>query len=212
MPIENYMEYTDDACMTKFTAEQGNRMRCSIFNYRTINTKPTASFTAAPNLLAVAFTNTSTDAESLAADLHYAWDFGDGQTSMEMSPSHTYTTAGTYNVTLVVTDPGSGRATATDSVVVTADEFGDPQTKRIALRVNGETRQDATTADMLFPVAVVLEHLSRGMTLEPGDIIATGTPEGVGLGRTPPVYLEDGDEIETEIESIGALRNRLVAV
>jgi 2-keto-4-pentenoate hydratase/2-oxohepta-3-ene-1,7-dioic acid hydratase in catechol pathway len=97
-------------------------------------------------------------------------------------------------------------------LVVTADEFGDPQRKRITLRVNGETRQDATTGDMLFSVAAIIEQLSRGMTLEPGDIIATGTPEGVGLGRTPPVYLEHGDVVETEIEGIGLLRNRVVHV
>ena len=94
-------------------------------------------------------------------------------------------------------------------VVITADEFGDPQKKRITLRVNGEIRQDATTGDMIFPVDVILEALSRGMTIEPGDIIATGTPEGVGLGRTPPEYLSDGDVVETEIEGIGMMRNRV---
>ena len=93
--------------------------------------------------------------------------------------------------------------------VVTADEFGDPQSKRITLRLNGETRQDASTADMLFPVDAILESLSKGMTIEPGDIIATGTPEGVGLGRTPPEYLKDGDLVETEIEGIGVMRNRV---
>ena len=96
-------------------------------------------------------------------------------------------------------------------VVVTADEFGDPQNKRLSLRVNGDTRQHATTGDMIFPVDAILESLSRGMTIEAGDIIATGTPEGVGLGRTPPEYLQDGDVIEAEIEGIGMLRNRLVA-
>jgi 2-keto-4-pentenoate hydratase/2-oxohepta-3-ene-1,7-dioic acid hydratase in catechol pathway len=95
--------------------------------------------------------------------------------------------------------------------VVTADEFGDPQTKRIALRLNGETRQNANTKDMIFAVDVTIEWLSRGMTIEPGDIIATGTPEGVGLGRTPPEYMKDGDVFETEIEGIGTMRNRLVA-
>ena len=95
-------------------------------------------------------------------------------------------------------------------VIVTSDEFGDPQKKRIMLRVNGETRQDATTGEMIFPINVILEYLSRGMTLEAGDIISTGTPEGVGLGRTPPEYLKDGDVVETEIEGIGMLRNRLV--
>ena len=96
-------------------------------------------------------------------------------------------------------------------VIVTADEFGDPQAKRISLKVNGAVKQDATTADMLFPVDAILEHLSRGMTIEAGDVIATGTPEGVGLGRTPPEYLNDGDLVETEIEGIGVLKNRIVA-
>jgi 2-keto-4-pentenoate hydratase/2-oxohepta-3-ene-1,7-dioic acid hydratase in catechol pathway len=95
-------------------------------------------------------------------------------------------------------------------VVVTSDEFGDPQKKWIRLRLNGETRQDATTGEMIFPVNAILEYLSQGMTLEAGDIIATGTPEGVGLGRTPPEYLQDGDVVETEIEGIGMLRNRVV--
>jgi len=94
-------------------------------------------------------------------------------------------------------------------VVVTPDEFGSPQAKRISLRVNGIVKQDATTADMIFPVDVTLEFLSRGMTLEAGDIIATGTPEGVGLGRTPPEYLHDGDVVETEIQDIGVMRNRI---
>jgi len=97
-------------------------------------------------------------------------------------------------------------------VVVTSDEFGDPQAKRISLRVNGVVKQDASTADMIFPVDVTLESLSRGMTLEAGDIIATGTPAGVGLGRTPPEYLRDGDIVETEIEGIGTMRNRIVRI
>lgn len=97
-------------------------------------------------------------------------------------------------------------------IVVTADEFGDPQQKRISLRLNGETRQQATTADMIFPVDVIIESLTRGMTLEPGDLIATGTPEGVGLGRQPPEYMRDGDVMETEIEGLGVMRNKIVKV
>src|SRR5580765_1042068 len=96
-------------------------------------------------------------------------------------------------------------------VVVTSDEFGDPQKKRITLRLHGETRQDATTGDMIFPVDSILEYLSQGMTIEAGDIIATGTPEGVGLGRTPPEYLNDGDVVEAEVEGIGTIRNKLEA-
>jgi len=95
-------------------------------------------------------------------------------------------------------------------VVVTADAFGDPQNKRLTLRVNGDVRQNASTRDMIFGVDAIIESLSRGMTLEAGDIIATGTPEGVGLGRTPPEYLQNGDVMEAEIEGIGTLRNRIV--
>jgi 2-keto-4-pentenoate hydratase/2-oxohepta-3-ene-1,7-dioic acid hydratase in catechol pathway len=94
-------------------------------------------------------------------------------------------------------------------VVVTADEFGDPQNKRISLRVNGVTKQDASTSDMIFTVATIIEWLSKGLTLEPGDIIATGTPEGVGMGRTPQEWLQAGDLVETEIEGIGTMRNRV---
>jgi len=93
--------------------------------------------------------------------------------------------------------------------VVTADEFGDPQSKRLQLRINGVSKQDASTAKMIFPVDVIIEWLSKGLTLEAGDIIATGTPEGVGMGRTPQEFLADGDVMETEVEGIGVLRNRI---
>jgi 2-keto-4-pentenoate hydratase/2-oxohepta-3-ene-1,7-dioic acid hydratase in catechol pathway len=95
-------------------------------------------------------------------------------------------------------------------VLVTADEFGDPQTKRLQLRVNGVTKQDGSTANMIFPVDVIIEWLSKGLTLEAGDVIATGTPEGVGIGRTPQEFLQKGDVVETEVEGIGVLRNRIV--
>ena len=95
-------------------------------------------------------------------------------------------------------------------VVVTADEFGDPQAKRLQLRVNGVTKQDGSTADMIFPMDVIVEWLSKGLTLEAGDVIATGTPEGVGIGRTPQEFLQNGDVVETEVEGIGTLRNRIV--
>jgi 2-keto-4-pentenoate hydratase/2-oxohepta-3-ene-1,7-dioic acid hydratase in catechol pathway len=95
-------------------------------------------------------------------------------------------------------------------VVVTADEFGDPQNKALILRVNGDIRQQANTRDMLFGIDVIIEVLSQGMTVEAGDVIATGTPEGVGFGRTPPEFLKDGDVVETEIEGIGVMRNRVV--
>jgi 2-keto-4-pentenoate hydratase/2-oxohepta-3-ene-1,7-dioic acid hydratase in catechol pathway len=96
--------------------------------------------------------------------------------------------------------------------IVTADEFGDPQSKRLSLTVNGQPRQNASTAEMIFTVDAIIASLSQGMTLEAGDIIATGTPEGVGLGRTPPEYLADGDVVETDIEGIGTLRNRVTVI
>jgi 2-keto-4-pentenoate hydratase/2-oxohepta-3-ene-1,7-dioic acid hydratase in catechol pathway len=97
-------------------------------------------------------------------------------------------------------------------VIVTADEFGDPQNKALACRVNGDQRQNSNTSDMIFAVNAIIEWLSLGLTLEPGDVIATGTPEGVGLGRTPPEYLKDGDVVEAEVEGIGTIRNKIRAL
>jgi 2-keto-4-pentenoate hydratase/2-oxohepta-3-ene-1,7-dioic acid hydratase in catechol pathway len=91
--------------------------------------------------------------------------------------------------------------------VVSADEIADPQHLRVTMRVNGEIKQDASTAAMIFPIAEIIASLSAGMTLEPGDVIATGTPEGVGFARTPPEFLKNGDVMEVEIERIGLLRN-----
>jgi 2-keto-4-pentenoate hydratase/2-oxohepta-3-ene-1,7-dioic acid hydratase in catechol pathway len=94
--------------------------------------------------------------------------------------------------------------------IVTTDEFGDPHAKELALRVNGVEKQRGNTRDMIFTIDVLIESLSQGLTLEPGDIIATGTPEGCGFARTPPEFLQEGDLMETEIEGIGAMRNRIV--
>src|SRR5207248_1670844 len=94
-------------------------------------------------------------------------------------------------------------------VLVTADEIPDPQTLNITLRVNGETRQSSHTSKMIFPVDECIAVLSQGFTLLPGDVIATGTPEGVGaaLGK----FLKKGDKLEAEVERIGVLANRVVA-
>ena len=86
-----------------------------------------------------------------------------------------------------------------------------PQNLRLRTRVNGEVRQDASTSSMVFTVAQLISALSAGMTIEPGDLLATGTPEGVGMGRTPPLWLKPGDVVEAEIDGIGTLRNRIVA-
>ena len=94
-------------------------------------------------------------------------------------------------------------------VIVTPDEFGDPQAKRLAARVNGETMQDSTTAEMIFGVAEIVSFLSRACTLEPGDLILTGTPWGVGGFRNPPVFLKPGDTVEIEVEGVGILANEV---
>jgi 2-keto-4-pentenoate hydratase/2-oxohepta-3-ene-1,7-dioic acid hydratase in catechol pathway len=91
--------------------------------------------------------------------------------------------------------------------IVTADEIADPQQLRLSLRVNGKTMQDSSTNDMIFDIPTIIATLSHGMTLEPGDIIATGTPSGVGLGMNPPQYLKPGDVVEAEVEGIGVLRS-----
>ena len=94
--------------------------------------------------------------------------------------------------------------------VVPVRDVGDPQRLRIQCRVNGQTMQDATTADMIFPVARLISDLSQGTTLVPGTVILTGTPGGVGMARKPPVWLKNGDTVEVEIERVGVLRNRVV--
>lgn len=91
--------------------------------------------------------------------------------------------------------------------IVTADEIGDPQNLKIGLTVNGEVRQDGCTTDLIFDIPTLIASLSAGMTLEPGDIIATGTPSGVGYAMDPPQFLQDGDVVICEVENIGKLEN-----
>src|SRR5262249_18283959 len=91
--------------------------------------------------------------------------------------------------------------------VRSASSLPDPQKLSLKLRVNGVVMQDASTAQMVFPVAALVSILSASVTLEPGDIISTGTPSGVGFARKPPVFLKAGDVVEAEIGEIGLLRN-----
>lgn len=93
--------------------------------------------------------------------------------------------------------------------IVTKDEIPDPQALRITTRVNGTTKQDSNTRHMVFSVARIIAEISAGLTLHPGDVIITGTPEGVGMGRKPPEWLRPGDVVELEIERIGVLRNQI---
>ena len=94
--------------------------------------------------------------------------------------------------------------------VLVIDEIDDPQNLEISTRVNRQTLQQSNTRHMIFSVAKTISYISQLMTLEPGDIIATGTPEGVGFKRTPPIFLKDGDVVEVEIEKIGTIRNPVV--
>ena len=96
--------------------------------------------------------------------------------------------------------------------LITKDEIGDPQNLKLSCTVNGVVLQDATTADMIFGVADLISILSRSFTFEPGDIISTGTPSGVGFARKPPVYLRDNDVMITEVEKIGKLINKVKAI
>jgi 2-keto-4-pentenoate hydratase/2-oxohepta-3-ene-1,7-dioic acid hydratase in catechol pathway len=96
--------------------------------------------------------------------------------------------------------------------IVTRDEAPEPHALPIRCRVNGVTKQEATTAEMIFDIPAIIEWLSLGMTLLPGDVITTGTPAGVGSARTPPEFLKPGDVVESEVEGIGVIRNRVVAV
>lgn len=93
--------------------------------------------------------------------------------------------------------------------IVTPEEVGDPQSLAVRLRRNGVEMQHGNTAEMIFPVARLIAELSKGMTLLPGDVIATGTPAGVGFARNPPEFLADGDVLEIEIDRIGVLRNTI---
>ena len=96
--------------------------------------------------------------------------------------------------------------------LVTLDEIGDPQTLELVTRVNDVEMQRSNTRHQIFPIATIISYLSGFLTLEPGDVIATGTPQGIGAKRTPPVWIVPGDTVEIEIERVGTLRNRVASV
>lgn len=93
--------------------------------------------------------------------------------------------------------------------VVTADEVGDPQNLKLTCTLNGEQRQHSSTSDMIFPVSEIIEYVSKYMTLEPGDLLLTGTPEGVIMGRKEKNWLKPGDVVRVEIEKLGYSENRM---
>jgi len=94
--------------------------------------------------------------------------------------------------------------------IVTADELGDPHELGIRTWVNGELRQDSNTKELIFDCFALVEHLSTAFTLEPGDVVATGTPGGIGMAMRPPRFLAPGDMVRVEIERIGHIENRVV--
>ncbi len=96
-------------------------------------------------------------------------------------------------------------------IMVTPDELGDPHALAISLRVNGQTLQSSSTSQMIFRANQIVSYISQIFTVEPGDLIFTGTPPGIGHARTPPIYLKAGDVAEVEIQGIGILRNPVVA-
>jgi len=96
--------------------------------------------------------------------------------------------------------------------IVTTDELGDARGLRLTLRVNGETKQDASTDDLIFAIPEIIASVSSSRTLYPGDLILTGTPGGVGFTRKPPEFLRAGDVVEATIERVGALRNRVASL
>jgi 2-keto-4-pentenoate hydratase/2-oxohepta-3-ene-1,7-dioic acid hydratase in catechol pathway len=95
--------------------------------------------------------------------------------------------------------------------LVTPDEVPDPQNLGIRLRLNGQTMQDSSTSQLVFGVAELIAYLSQIFTLEPGDLVFTGTPPGVGMARKPPVWLKPGDQVEVEIDRLGTLQNTVIA-
>lgn len=94
--------------------------------------------------------------------------------------------------------------------LTTRDSIADPHALYIRMRVNGETVQNSNTSNLIFRIPKLIEFISEGITLEPGDIIATGTPDGVGVFRKPPVFLKSGDVMEVDIEGLGVLRNQVI--
>jgi len=95
--------------------------------------------------------------------------------------------------------------------LVTADEVGSPNNLDVTLRLNGEVMQQGNTREFIFGIDEILAHVTQLITLEPGDLIFTGTPPGVGMGRTPRVWMTPGDRVEVEVAGLGILANSVVA-
>jgi acylpyruvate hydrolase len=95
--------------------------------------------------------------------------------------------------------------------ITTADEVADPEDLRLTSHVNGELRQDSRTSDLIFGPQALVDFIAEAITLEPGDLILTGTPSGVGVGMDPPRFLADGDVVRCEVEGLGVIEHRVIA-
>jgi 5-carboxymethyl-2-hydroxymuconate isomerase len=138
-----------------------------------------------------------------------AWRHVAGLTLMNEGSVRDWLRHSKFNVT-----PGKNfeRSGSVGPWLVTTDEIAANAELHLTTHVNGEVRQDDTTANLIFPFARLIAYLSSFMRLSPGDIIATGTPPGVGYARKPPIFLKPGDVMETEIVGIGTMRNTIAAV
>jgi 2-keto-4-pentenoate hydratase/2-oxohepta-3-ene-1,7-dioic acid hydratase in catechol pathway len=94
--------------------------------------------------------------------------------------------------------------------ITTADEVPDAEDLRLTTRVNGELRQDSRTSDLVFGPRALIDFIAEAITLEPGDLILTGTPSGVGMAMNPPLYLEPGDVVRCEVDGLGAIEHRII--
>ena len=135
-----------------------------------------------------------------------AWDHIAGVTCGQDFSDRTiqWRTGPNRQTTLGKSLPGFG---PTGPLLVTPDEYENPDDIELSCTVNGEERQHGRTADLIFDVPTLIEYLSAVTTLFPGDLIFTGTPEGVGIGRTPPLYLKAGDVVETFVHGAGSMRH-----
>jgi 2-keto-4-pentenoate hydratase/2-oxohepta-3-ene-1,7-dioic acid hydratase in catechol pathway len=148
----------------------------------------------------------SREAHEVAAE--HAWDHVAGLTvGQDISERLLQRQGPAPQYSLAKSHPGFA---PTGPVLVTPDELDDPDDLAIGCTLNGEVMQDSRTSNMIFPVAELISYLSRVVTLLPGDVIFTGTPSGVGMGRNPPVWIRPGDELVSRIEGIGELRQRFV--
>ncbi|WP_214103575.1 fumarylacetoacetate hydrolase family protein [Acrocarpospora catenulata] len=210
---KNYLDHAKEFAGSGFDASQ----RQTVPDHPVVFTKALSSITGPNDAVTVsADTTGTTDYEGELAIV-----IGEGGTSIPAADAwrHVYGYTIINDLTIRALQKRHiqfflGKSAATycpmGPYLVTHDEIPDPTTLWLRTRVNGELRQAAPLADLIFPIPTLIEAISTAVTLEPGDVIATGTPSGVGIGFTPPRFLAPGDIIEVSIDGIGTLTNRTV--